>query len=334
MAACRVLDEATPSPCPWEGEGAGGEGLRLLDGQMGVEDVSPLSPPGERGRGEGSKSGSPFQTDELVTRYGIGARGIEVVSLLPLSANESCRGEGAGGGASETFGFPLYDTHGNMVATLGRSGSSFTLGNEQSYDVWGTVRSSSSSEEQGYVANLGHRADPESFLTYMRARYYEPHTGRFISEDPKESGINNFIYASNAPSVNIDFDGQEDQPAWLQTVLKTLLDFWNSLSPIVQIMAGAVIYGAIGLVQKKVGKMARAALGNYLMNVGRNFLKQGFNDIAVAALAFAHGMSGGSLGQMAGSWTGGGRYAVSGAMKIALGIMFYYLGVFLRWIDS
>ena len=108
------------------------------DGQMGIEDVWDDG------------------TDELVTRYGIGARGIEVVSLLPLSANESCRGEGAGGGASETFGFPVYDTHGNMLATLGRSGSSFTLGNEQSYDVWGSVRSGSSSEQQGYVANLGH----------------------------------------------------------------------------------------------------------------------------------------------------------------------------------
>jgi RHS repeat-associated protein len=94
-----------------------------------------------------------------------------------------------------------------MLATLGRSGSSYTTGNWQTYDVWGSVRSGSSSEQQGYVANLGHRSDPESFLTYMRARYYEPMTGRFISEDPKRDGSNWFIYAANAPTSFADFSG-------------------------------------------------------------------------------------------------------------------------------
>jgi len=81
MAACRVLDEPIR--------------LTVLDGQMGVEDVWDDG------------------TDTHVTRYGIGA-------LLPLSANASCRGEGAGGWGRA--GFPLYDTHGNLLATLGRQG--------------------------------------------------------------------------------------------------------------------------------------------------------------------------------------------------------------------
>ncbi|MCB8932318.1 MAG: hypothetical protein H6534_02645 [Chthonomonadaceae bacterium] len=34
-----------------------------------------------------------------------------------------------------------------------------------------------------YVANLGHQTDVESNLIYMRARYYDPGTARFVTED-------------------------------------------------------------------------------------------------------------------------------------------------------
>ena len=46
--------------------------------------------------------------------------------------------------------------------------------------------------------------DTETGLYYYRARYYEPTTGRFITEDPKrfDAGINFFRYTSNNP---IDF---------------------------------------------------------------------------------------------------------------------------------
>ena len=36
--------------------------------------------------------------------------------------------------------FQLYDCHGNMVATLARSGLGFTTSNVRTYDVWGGVR--------------------------------------------------------------------------------------------------------------------------------------------------------------------------------------------------
>jgi hypothetical protein len=41
-------------------------------------------------------------------------------------------------------------------------------------------------------------------LYYMRARWYEPRTGRFLSEDPVglEGGINPYAYAGNDP-VNL-----------------------------------------------------------------------------------------------------------------------------------
>jgi RHS repeat-associated protein len=69
--------------------------------------------------------------------------------------------------------------------------------------------------DQGYCGSLQHRRDAESGLVYMRARYYEPWTGRFISEDPARDGQNWFVYASSNPIHFADADGRYTIPASL-----------------------------------------------------------------------------------------------------------------------
>lgn len=137
-----------------------------------------------------------------LTRYGVGARGIDLIERI---VNQ--------GAPSVTF--PLYDGHGNMTATLSRSGASFTVSNQRSYDAWGGVRSGSTSgfPNTRYVANLGHKQDDESDLIYMRARYYEPWTGRFVSEDPFVDGRNWFAYCGNSPVTGVDPSGYFDLPS-------------------------------------------------------------------------------------------------------------------------
>ena len=100
--------------------------------------------------------------------------------------------------------FPLYDTHGNAKALLARSGSSFTTADWRHYDVWGSVRSglTSGGASQRFCANLGHVTDDESGLVYMRARFYEPWTGRFVNEDATMAEVNSFAYANNNPINN------------------------------------------------------------------------------------------------------------------------------------
>lgn len=45
----------------------------------------------------------------------------------------------------------------------------------------------------------GEYADSETGSIYLRARYYDPNSGRFISEDPIKDGYNWYVYAGNNP---------------------------------------------------------------------------------------------------------------------------------------
>lgn len=145
----------------------------------------------------------PMETSEdtvasgiIVTRNTLGARGIDRIERVDSSAT--------------TIGYPLYDGHGNMVATLAKSGSSFTVNDQRTYDAWGVIRSGNTTgDPKGrYVANLGHVDDDESGLTYMRARYYESGSGRFLCEDPARDGINWFSYCNNNPISLVDATGK------------------------------------------------------------------------------------------------------------------------------
>ena len=74
--------------------------------------------------------------------------------------------------------------------------------------------------------------DDESGLIYMRARYYEPGTGRFISEDPGMSGQNYFQYGNSNPIAYCDGTGQsadEIEDAVRRLIGKGDLDkdFWR-----------------------------------------------------------------------------------------------------------
>ncbi len=156
-----------------------GSSVYRYDGQMGVETVELAA--------NGSVS--------AVERRGLGARGLDLIERTTQTGTLT--------------GFPLYDAHGNNVATLTRSGASWSVGDERSYDAWGRVRggAQTGAPSSRYCASLGHVQDDESGLVYMRARYYEPGTGRFVSEDPAHEGRNWLVYVHNNPVGSKDPSG-------------------------------------------------------------------------------------------------------------------------------
>ncbi len=156
--------------------------------------------------------------DDKLTRNFVGARGIEMMETTVSGAT--------------TQAYPLYDTHGNMVATLSKNtaGTSWSLGNERSHDFWGSVRSGAATggPKGRYVANLGHVADDESGLIYMRARYYEPESGRFVSVDAARSEANLYRYCANNPIGAVDSSGNswKDAESAYRNKLMALALLW------------------------------------------------------------------------------------------------------------
>jgi RHS repeat-associated protein len=238
-----------------------------------------------------------------LTRNFVGARGIEAIVTTQNSVTN--------------VSYPLYDTHGNMVATLTKNtgGTSWSIGDERSYDVWGSVRSGATTgrPKGRYVANLGHVQDDESGLVYMRARYYEPGSGRFLSEDPATVGENWYAYCFNNPASYVDADGQDP--------IRDLIIAHLGAKILDKIIGELTDFGI-----RSVGRLLQA-LGDFLINGGRN-------DIAEAAATFTISRGTGSLGQ---SIIGGGRaigLGIGGASKVALGIMLKYIGNFVMWYDG
>jgi RHS repeat-associated protein len=92
-------------------------------------------------------------------------------------------------------GYYEQDALGSVTSISGITGS---LLNSDIYDSFGNVMALTGSFGNPFQYT-GRDNDSETGLRYYRARYYDPLTGRFISEDPKAflAGINFFRYASN-----------------------------------------------------------------------------------------------------------------------------------------
>ena len=70
----------------------------------------------------------------------------------------------------------------------------------------------------GYGGANGCQTDADTGLVLMGHRYYDPRTGRFISQDPAGDGDNWYAYCGNDPMDGVD-------PSGLDTLSKTDL-FW------------------------------------------------------------------------------------------------------------
>ncbi|BBO24870.1 MAG: hypothetical protein AMXMBFR19_24000 [Chthonomonadaceae bacterium] len=233
-----------------------------------------------------------------VMRYGIGARGIDFLTKR-VDAGE------------ENRGFPLYDGHGNMIATLGRSENSpyFGVADLRSYDVWGAVRSGSTTGDpkQRYCANLGHVQDDESGLIYMRARYYEPWSGRFISEDTAGDGVNWYVYAGCDPILNVDSSGNESQWSGAFVWLRDLLKGYGELGRYAYDVIVTLSIGAMGCLTK-----AMLSVSTLLIRKGN---KEALWGLAILGIVRAGGPAAGPGALLA------RKHLTQGIMAIALGWM-------------
>lgn len=102
-----------------------------------------------------------------------------------------------------------FDALGSTVALSNLDGQ---VTDRYVYDSFGQLNRKEGETENPfqYVGQLGVQND-ESGLYYMRARYYDPEAGRFVSRDPIgfDGGSNFYAYAGNNPVSYVDPSGGE-----------------------------------------------------------------------------------------------------------------------------
>ncbi|MFE5319172.1 RHS repeat-associated core domain-containing protein [Paenibacillus sp. NPDC056579] len=103
----------------------------------------------------------------------------------------------------------LYNGHGDVVQTVSAAGD---VENQYDYDIFGSP--TLIIEQYGNaIRYAGEYLDEETGLYYLRARYYDPHLGRFISQDSywgddtSPLSLNLYTYGHNNPIKYIDPSG-------------------------------------------------------------------------------------------------------------------------------
>ncbi|MEW5950236.1 MAG: RHS repeat-associated core domain-containing protein [Thermodesulfobacteriota bacterium] len=123
-----------------------------------------------------------------------------------------------------------YNATGSTVAM---TDSSQTMVNKYAYDPFGKVTNQEEAIPQPFkfVGQYGVMTEPNGFC-YMRARYYDPNVGRFISEDPigfEGGDVNLYAYVGNNPVVLIDPLGED----WLYYQTSGRLSYLNNQTGVV-----------------------------------------------------------------------------------------------------
>ncbi|MGO0059931.1 RHS repeat-associated core domain-containing protein [Brevibacillus fluminis] len=108
-------------------------------------------------------------------------------------------------------GFYSYNSHGDVVKVTSPAGAVL---NSYDYDSWGNVLTQTEGMNNPFKY-AGEMYDAETRFYYLRARYYDPSVGRFITEDTYKGQVDNplslnrYTYVHNNPLKFIDPSGYE-----------------------------------------------------------------------------------------------------------------------------
>jgi RHS repeat-associated protein len=107
----------------------------------------------------------------------------------------------------------VYDGLGSLLSEVSEPGEglSISITPAPRTDVYGNqIGDDTGVGKQRFCGSLGHTTEPDTGgLIYMRARWMDPVTGTFVSEDPAKDGANWYAYCEGNPVTCVDYSGLE-----------------------------------------------------------------------------------------------------------------------------
>ncbi|WP_374706029.1 RHS repeat-associated core domain-containing protein [Brevibacillus reuszeri] len=129
-------------------------------------------------------------------------------------------------------GYYHYNSHGDVVAISDGNGQEL---NSYAYDTWGNVISKTEGMSNPYQYS-GEPYDEKTGFYYLRARYYDPKVGRFISEDTYKGAVDNplslnrYTYVENNPLRYKDPTGHwKDGDEYIQGSTRDNIALWTDV---------------------------------------------------------------------------------------------------------
>ena len=108
----------------------------------------------------------------------------------------------------------VKDGHGNVT---GMYDANAEFVSDTYYDAFGNIAYGDTPNPFGYS---GEYHDSETGLIYLRNRYYDSSTGRFITEDPAKDGVNWYSYCGGDPVNMVDPSGMYDRNEAVKYAMK------------------------------------------------------------------------------------------------------------------
>ncbi|NLH01616.1 MAG: RHS repeat-associated core domain-containing protein, partial [Clostridiales bacterium] len=183
----------------------------------------------------------------------------------------------------------LYNGHGDVIQLVDATG---TVAKEYDYDAFGNEKNISESDVNP-LRYCGEYYDLETKTYYLRARNYDPITGRFLSEDTYPGDVkdplslNLYTYCGNNPIMYTDPSGHryDDDPQFQRNTGKSSNNKNVSVSSTLKKLGNTA-----KLVGNKLGETGKAIYNNTYASAG---VGGGFaGKVEVVGIGFEAGYSG------------------------------------------
>ena len=222
------------------------------------------------------------------------------------------------GNVKTDYQYYTQNAHGDVVNLTDSTGA---ITKSYKYDAFG-VEQNIDDADTNVFRYCGEYYDSESGTIYLRARYYDPTIGRFISRDSfagKQGdplSLNRYTYCHNSPVIYIDAEGNlaflaavgigAGVGALISGAAKVIDNVrhdkdWNDGLG-TAVLSGAVS-GAISAIPiPGVGPLASAAITGAASNLAADAINGDINSFGDAALSLTEGATIGAVSHGVGKW--------------------------------